>query len=403
MFDTSNRINNTKRYFDSASFTPPCKEAQNAVDKMLKKQGNLTAGNQNTTHSIGDKTKKLIENAKKEIGNFFAIKGNNVIFTSGATEANYTAIHLAVAKAYKNNVQYKDMHIVSTIEEHTSLLAIFEYFRTLGIEITLLNKDENENYSPTHIAKHIKENTICVSIHYVNSINGKIQNISAISNECKKKKDTLNTKTSDTTLNTLTVHTDAAQALAYLNCQPEALSADLVTIDSGKIFGPQGIGALLVNKSKTFNGVKTHSGGIIGGLQSGTQSAALILGFAEAIKKLEKEQNKNIATLRNLQMYTINELRRNFPDICIHTMEKANKKVHEKNTPHIIYASIAKINHSYLLTLLDKDGYSVSTTTACRGNSGDGIRIGLLPTHRENDIKNLIKAIKKNIHLSLLI
>ena len=392
------------KYFDTASFTPLCKNARIAIEKTLKKQEIGLIGNPNATHKQGRMARVCIEKSKRCISTFFETKPGNIFFTSNATEANYTSIYLAIARALKNGVPYNKMHIISTLEEHSSLLSVLDHFKNYGIEITLIKKESNESYSPKNIAKYIKNTTICVSIHYVNSTTGKIQDISGIIKECKKAKDEIK---NNLNISPLTFHTDAAQATAYYRCSPERISADLITIDSGKIFGPQGIGAIIINKTHTFNGIKTQLNEIIGGTQAGTPSVALIVGFSKAIIEVRKKQTKNIKKLRILQMFILKKLEDISREIYVKGIDKSIEKIKEKDlkkiAPHILYINIPTIHHPYLLTILDKKGFSVSTSTACKGNIGDGIRIGLLPTHTKKDIKKLIKEIEKNISLALLI
>ena len=381
-----------KYYFDSCAYTPIDPLSYKSINEVLKKQQDINVGNPISNHKPGENAKNYLEEARNMVAKVLLTKNKNIIFTSGATEANLLIIRTAILKAKRNGIKQKDMHMVIGSEEHSSIYRIAKYFSEFDIKYTIAKPtDERKKiFTPESITKHITKNTILVSLQYINSKNGRINDISSISKKCKEKNPSI------------FFHTDSAQGSAYFNCSPNSLNVDATVIDSTKTFGPQGVGAAVFNKIEDFSGLSGEFNAW--DIRPGTPSIALIYGFAIALMEAKKNRVENTKTLKDLKKHLINTLKENIKDTYVNGLDKNISDVKDKNlkqfASHIIYLSFPDVNHSYLATLLNKFGFYVSTNTACDIQTDGELRVGLLPETKNQDIDLFVKCIQKNIKLS---
>ena len=379
-----------RHYFDSGSFTPIHQKAVDAMQAILQIQTKCGMGNPMAIHASGKNAKEYLEQAQTILARQCQIKTGNVVFTSGATEANLIAIRTAIVHAKKRGIDVADMHIIVGNEEHKSIYKHIEFFQTFGMQCTTAAPKDGKQYTPADIAKHIRKNTVAISLQLVNSQHGIIQPIKEITRTCKEKNPLL------------FIHTDAAQATAYFNYSPVSLDVDVVTIDGTKSFGPQGIGALLFQKAHLYTGLQgEHS---IWDIRPGTPSIALIYGFATALHETHKNRKRLYIQAQNARNNVIMELKQHIPDTHIHGIEKNAKEVkptnYKKIAPHLLYVSFPNTNHLYLATLLDTKGFAVSTGSACNTQADGFIRIGVLPTTTKRAGKALVQCIKKHLAIA---
>ena len=377
-------------YFDSGSFTPIHQKAVNAMQCVLQVQTKCGMGNPIATHKPGRNAKEYFEQAQTMLARRYQTKTDNIIFTSGATEANLIAIRTALLHAKKRGVDIADMHIIIGNEEHTSIYKHIAYFQTLGIQCTTATPKDGKQFVPSDITKHIRKNTVAISLQLVNSQHGIIQPIAQIARACKEKHPSL------------FIHTDAAQATAYFNCAPITLHADAVTIDSTKSFGPQGVGALLFQKAHLYTGLQgEHS---TWDIRPGTPSVALLYGFATALHETQKNKERLYTQAQNARNGVMAMLKKHIPNTYIHGIEKNAKEVtsadRKKIAPHLLYTSFPDTNHLYLATLLDTKGFAVSTGSACNKPEEGFLRIGVLPTTTKRAIKALVRCIQKHLPIA---
>ena len=225
-------------YFDSGSFTPVHRKASAAMRCVLQVQTRRGMGNPEAVHQSGRNAKQYLEQARGMVARRYQMKADNVVFTSGATEANLLALRTAILHACRRGADLADVHIIIGNEEHSSVVKSAAYFQTLGAQCTVASPKSGRRFLPSDITKHIRKNTVALSLQLVNSQHGIVQPIADIARACRE------------TQPSLFIHTDAAQATAYFNCSPIALGADAVTVDGTKSFGPQGVGALCYFKRR---------------------------------------------------------------------------------------------------------------------------------------------------------
>ena len=261
---------NSPNYFDNASTTPI---DQRVLDKMLPYFTKIF-GNASSNHSYGKKAKQAIENARVEVAQLLNADKSEIIFTSGATES----INLAIKGYVEENIN-KGNHIITVKTEHKAVLATCEYLETRGYEVTYLNVDENGLISLQDLKKAIKNETILISVMYVNNEIGVIQTIKEIGKIAKE--------------NNITFFTDATQAVGKIEIDLENDMIDMLCFSAHKIKGPKGIGVLYKRKGIQITPL-IHGGGQENGLRGGTYNTPLIVGLSEACKIALAEIENNI-------------------------------------------------------------------------------------------------------------
>ena len=377
-------------YFDSGSFTPVHRKACAIMKCVFDVQTKCGLGNPAAAHQSGQNAKQYLEQARTIVARCCQIKADNVLFTSGATEANFLALRTAVLHARLRGIDLTDMHIIVGNEEHDSVYRNVSYFQMLGVRHTVVSPGDGRRFTPKDVRKHIRKDTVALSLQLVNSRHGVVQPIADISGACRA------------ACPSVFIHTDAAQGTAYFNCSPVSLGADAVTVDSAKSFGPQGAGALLFRQSRMYAGLQgEHS---LWDLRPGTPSVALMYGFATALDETRKCLKENYARALHARNYTVGQLTVFFPEAVAEGIDKALKDVRasdwKKVAPHLLYLSFPDTNHAYLATLLDANGFAVSTGSACAGLTKASLRIGVLPSTTEREVRALVRCLRKQLPIA---
>ncbi|MCK4917594.1 MAG: cysteine desulfurase NifS [Candidatus Omnitrophica bacterium] len=298
--------------------------------------------NPSSVYRFAQESKRAIENARSYVADLISADPEEVIFTSGGTEADNFAI-----KGRAFFYQDKGNHIITSKIEHHAVLKSCEFLKKIGFEITYLDVDKYGIIDLNQLEESIRNDTVLVSIMYANNEVGSIQPIKNISKICNK--------------NGIIFHTDAVQALGKIDISVKDLNVDLLSISSHKIYGPKGVGALYVKK-----GVKLiplhHGGGQERNMRAGTENVPGIVGFGEAcrISKEElKEQEKKIRLLRDKLEEGIKQ---KIPDI------KVNGH-HDKRLYNTLNICFKYIEGESILINLDFEGICTSSGSACTSGS----------------------------------
>lgn len=397
----------TKIYLDHSATTPMDKQVLNAMLPYFSGK----FGNPSSIHGFGQVALAGVDAAREELSRFLNCNSEEVIFTSGATESDNLAINGVIkalkkpsfapsdakaladkkAMAGKQGTKKEEMHIITSLIEHDAVLEPLMNQETKGIKITRLPVKANGVVDIEKFKKAIRDDTVLVSIMYVNSEVGSIQPISEIGkiikniNE-KRLKEWQKCRTAERggRPQKIYFHTDATQAVNFLDCDVKRLRCDLLSLSGHKIYGPKGVGALFVKSGAPLNAVQ------LGGhhernLRSGTLNVPGIVGLGEAIRLLNKKsreaENKKIAELRDM---LVNGIMKNIPNVILNTDR-------EISTPSHAHFSFLGVEGESILISLDLKGMAVSTGSACASSSLKAshvlLAMGIKPEIAHNSIR----------------
>jgi len=317
-------------------------------------------GNPSSLHSFGQEASKAVEFAREKIARFLNCSAQEIIFTSGATEANNLAI---LGTVFANGYPGKKIHIITSAIEHPAVLETCEYLEKNGVEVDYIKPDNSGVINLNDIKNKIKNNTKLISIMYANNEIGSIQPIEEIGElvrkvNAKRQEDPSPAKAGSGQAGKIIFHTDAVQATNYLNMDVEKLGVDLLSFSGHKIYGPKGIGVLFVKKGIKIKKIQ-HGGHHENNLRPGTLNVPGIVGLAKAVELIDVRNNINIENLRNYTLELIQEKIKNI---------KLNGSL-ENRLPNNLNINIIGVEGEALLLGLDMEGIAVSTGSACSSNS----------------------------------
>lgn len=327
-------------YLDNGATTRPSEEVIDIMVKSMREN----YGNPSSLHRKGVEIEKLIKKARKQVAKAIGVGEGEVYFTSGGTESNNLAI-LGVLEGNKR----RGNHIITTKIEHPSVLNVFNALEESGYEVSYLSVDKNGQISIDELENVLRDETVLISIMYVNNEVGAIQPISEV------------TKIINSRKNKPLLHVDAIQAFGKIKLNVKKQNIDLMSISGHKIHGPKGIGALYVKK-----GIKIKSmifgGNQELGLRSGTENVPGILGLGIAADWVKKNFEFNTKKMNELKVRLLNGIQSNLEQI------KVNGDAEEGTAPHILNISFGGIRGEVLLHTLEQEGIYVSTGSACSSN-----------------------------------
>lgn len=353
-------------YFDHAATTPVDKK----VMKAMKPYFSDVFGNPSSLHSFGQEAMKAVDEARDKVAKFLNCDREEVIFTSGATEANNLAIR-GVIKIQNSIPSTRDktqdkFHVITTAFEHPAVLETVKDLEKSGlIEASYVMPEPDGIVKAETIEKEIRDNTILVSVMYVNNEIGTIQPIREIGemirkvNAARVARDPSSSRNVGTPQDRLVrFHTDAVQAAQYLEMDVTNLGVDLLSFSGHKIYGPKGIGVLYVKKDVKIKAIQT-GGHHEFGLRAGTLNTPLIVGIGRAVEIIKKKDAKKMAELRD---YLWLGLQRNISGI------KLNGDL-VRRVPNNLNVSVVGVEGEALLLGLDMEGIAISTGSACSSGS----------------------------------
>ncbi len=239
-------------------------------------------GNTSSSHFIGEKAKKAVEQSREFISDLLNAKPTDLIFTSGATESINLAIR-GISEGYSN----KGKHIITTQTEHSAVLDVCKHLEKKGFELEYLSVDREGLIDLNELSGKIREDTILVSIIYVNNETGVMQPINEIGEICRNKN--------------VFFFTDATQAAGKISINISKSNIDMMCFSGHKFYGPKGIGGLLIRKDIKLEPL-FHGGGHERGLRSGTLNVPGIVGLAKAFEIAHSDMSQiqeKVKTLRD--------------------------------------------------------------------------------------------------------
>jgi cysteine desulfurase len=321
-------------YLDYAATTPVHPDVLQAMLPYFTE----SFGNPSSIHSYGQESKEAIEKARIQVAELIGARSEEIIFTSGGTEAdNYALQGICLANRNKGN------HIITTATEHHAVLETCKFLEKSGCDVNYLPVDKYGMVDPDSIRQAIKPQTVLISIMHANNEVGTIQPVAEagrIAHEAG-----------------VYFHTDAVQTVGHIPADVNGLGADLMSISAHKLYGPKGIGAFYVRK-----GVKLspfiHGGGQEKGRRSGTENVAGIVGLGKAAEIAHREMAEEAARLTGLRDMFIAYLQQRIDDTYLngHPVQRL---------PNNVNVSIKYIEGESILLNLDMKGICASTGSAC--------------------------------------
>lgn len=327
------------RYFDHAATTKVKKEVLDKMFPYFVEQ----YGNPSSLYKLGRIARVGVEEARKNVANLINCDRNEIIFTSGGTESDNTAL-----KGIMHLEKNKGKHMITTKIEHPAILHTCERLEEEGYQITYLNVNKEGIIELEELNNAIRKDTVLLSIMFANNEIGSIQPIEKIGEIADKRG--------------IIFHTDAVQACGNVEIDVKKMKIDMLSLSGHKIGAPKGIGALYVNKSielKKF---------IDGGHQerdkrAGTENVPGMIGLGEACKIAKENMEEHIKNLTELRNDYISRIKNEIVDIQINGSM-------EKRLPGNSNISFKGVNGNELLMKLDERGICASAGSACSSGSG---------------------------------
>ncbi|OGL35845.1 hypothetical protein A3F65_02445 [Candidatus Saccharibacteria bacterium RIFCSPHIGHO2_12_FULL_47_16b] len=331
-------------YLDYAAATPLDKRVLKAMVPFFSK----VFHNPSSVYLAARQARQVLEQTRATIAKCLGAKTGEIIFTSGATEAN----NMAIAGTMR---QFPDGEALVSAIEHESVLEPAKQFKHRLIPV-----DKHGLVDLNKLAKMIKPKTVLISLMYVNNEVGTIQPLAKAAQFVKEvRQQRLKTKNDQP----LYFHSDAAQAGNLFDLHVGRLGVDLLTINGGKIYGPKQSGALYVRAGTSLQPL-ILGGGQEFGLRSGTESLATAVGLAEALKLAQAKKTGELKRLQQLSNLFSNQLKSQLPEATINGHDK-------KKSPHIISVSLPGQDAERLVMELDKHGIAAAVGSACSASRED--------------------------------
>jgi cysteine desulfurase len=363
-------------YLDNSATTMVDDRVLETFNKVCKNY----PGNSNSLHSLGIKSKELEEYATEKISNLLGVKPSEIIYTSGASESNNTVLK-GVASKYKN----RGNHIITTYLEHSSVLETCKYLENKGFIIDYVKIKDNGLIDIEDLERLLTDNTILVSVAYVDSELGIRQDIDTISKIVKKHPKCY-------------FHVDATQAIGKIKVDPTSI--DFISMSAHKIFGLKGIG-LLIKKDNIVIDNLIHGGKSTTIYRSGTPALPLICSLMKALELVIPNIDKNYEYVSSLSRKIKDNLKK-YDNIHINSTENS--------IPYIINFSVIGVKPETFIHTMEEEDIYLSTKSACstsdvslsvdsiyhnREISMSSIRISLSYKNTEEEIDKFIKAFDK--------
>ncbi|MFJ5965261.1 cysteine desulfurase family protein [Bacillus sp. NPDC093026] len=349
-------------YLDNSATTKPYPEVLHVYQQVSER----FFGNPSSLHQLGIDANRLLSETRKQMLQYVGLKQHEIIFTSGATEANNIAIKgAALAKMNRGK------HIVTSTIEHPSVIESFKQLKALfGFDISYIHVNNHGHLDLTSLKEVLRPDTVLVSIMHVNNETGAIQPIEEAGKIIR-----------EYAKNAL-FHVDGVQGMGKVELNKQQIDIDLLTMSGHKIHGLKGTGALFFKKGTVLTPLFT-GGEQEFGIRSGTENPAGAVSLVKAVKqsfeKLEKHRNEMLLLKTKLldQLAEIDGVVINTPNM--------------QSAPHIVNFSVPGIQIEVLLHMLEEEGIFVSTTSACSAKKKEPSRVLLAMGKSEEVAKSSMR------------
>ena len=329
-------------YLDHAATTPLDPRVLDAMREVFES----TWGNPSSIYAEGREARRVLDTARRDVSTVLGARPNDIVFTSGGSESDNTAIRGAAFASVR-----RGKHIITSAIEHHAVLHTVEQLEREGFEATYLPVDGEGFVRLVDLQAALRPDTTVVSIMYANNEVGTIQPIAELVRAVKDFDPHI------------VFHTDAVQAAGALDLNVEALGVDMLSLAAHKFYGPKGAGALYIRPRTPFIGQ------LLGGSQernrrAGTEDVAGAVGFARALQIAEAEREANVVHLRGLRDHLAAELPRRMPGVRL-----TGPSDPEKRLPNSFSCCLEGVGGEAVLIQLDLNGISASSGSACTTGS----------------------------------
>lgn len=365
-------------YLDNSATTRVSDTVADVVCDMLVNN----YGNPSSLHSKGLDAQHCVENARALVAKTLGVSTDEIYFTSGGTEANNMAVIGTALNKRKNGNR-----IVTSAIEHSSVAESCKYLEDLGFEVVYLKPSEDGSVSVESLEKVVDENTILISLMYVNNETGAFQPVEKIPRIIKRKN------------SPAVFHIDAVQAFGKVPFKNTKLKADLISVTAHKIHGPKGVGALYIRKGVRIN-PRQFGGEQQGKIRPGTESVPLICGFGQAVNEIHYS---DMDTIKKLNYYLRQQLKE-LNGVVVNSPDNA--------LDYILNFSVTGIKSETMLHFLAQRGIYVSSGSACaKGKqsyvlsamgldkkiSDSALRVSFSKYNEKADIDRLVSTISEGL------
>lgn len=331
-------------YLDYAATTPTHPDVVVEMQPYFSEK----FGNPSSLHSFGSEAKSAIEKAREKAADLIGAKPEEIIFTSGGTEANNFALH---GVAYSNEKQGN--HIITAPIEHHAMLEPCKFLESRGFKVTYLPVDKQGLVNPEDVRKAITDKTILVSVMHANNEIGTIEPIEKISEVIRHWTLDIGHK--------IYFHTDAVQTVGAIPVNVDKLGVDLLSISSHKLYGPKGVGALYVRKGTRMVPF-LRGGGQERNRRASTENVSGIVGFGKACELAKDELQSRINHLTPLRDKLIKGIMDKIPDVVLNGHPT-------RRLPKNVDITVKYVEGESMLLNLDMEGIACSTGSACSSGS----------------------------------
>lgn len=335
-------------YLDNAATTKVFDSVVDIMNKVLSQD----YGNPSSLHIKGLDGERYIRNTREILAKALKVREKEITFTSSGTEANNLGI---IGAAYAN--KRAGNHIITSNIEHPSVDNVVNFLEEQGFEISRVPVDKYGRILIEELKKQVNENTILVSVMYVNNEIGSINDIPLIAKTIKEKN------------SNVLLHVDGVQAFGKYKVYPKRLGIDLLSISGHKIHGPKGVGALYIRDRVKVSPLM-FGGGQEEGMRSGTENVPAIAGFGQAVKDIYENHQEKLKYLYKIKKEFVEgiiDLNNNISGIIINGIEDDIRK----SAPHIVSVSFKGVRAEVLLHALEDKNIYVSSGSACSSNKPD--------------------------------
>ena len=327
-----------KVYLDHAATTPTHPDVVEAMLPYLSD----AYGNPSSIHSLGQEARAAVEEAREKVAGLIGSQAEEIIFTSGGTEADNLAIK-GIAHANRN----KGTHIITTPIEHHAVLEPCEFLEEQEFEVTYLPVDHNGLVDPDDVAKAITDKTILISVMHANNEIGTLEPLDKIGQIARERG--------------IYFHTDAVQTIGRIPVNVDELGVDLLAMSAHKLYGPKGVGALYVRKGTRITPFM-HGGGQERGQRASTENVPGIVGLGKAVEIAEREMEVEIPRLTCLRDELIRGL--------FERIDRIHLNGHPSDRlPNNVNVSVEFVEGESMAISLDLEGIAASTGSACASSA----------------------------------